>query len=469
MRKIIFLFVFVCCTVSTSWSQKSAQVKALNNYISFTNESIHGLLIVHRLLENFNQDINKYVDLDGFQLNFYSNNDLPKNIFADPDDWFYKSSPLEWYAILEQENASGNLTQSNALFAKATKMKNICNAINKIRFEVEEYISAHDLNNKKDLQGVYDRLEKGVTYYQDFFLAQVELESLIMTEYGKIASTSESSLYKNANSFNQIIKSILRDLRKKDDTNIATLLAESKQAKIALAKDVAKISNERAKKRVQEKIDKALESTEAFLYTADVPEEYKLYKKFYYYHNSDIINKINRYGNGYILPLNEIFAKTNPDLLKLTEEPHFYQVIYPQKLKKDEYVAGSDDVIDILPEKLKNRDITTGEHEMVTDSLMFSIRLYDHLIKDGDKVSINFNGDWVLENVSLENKAQVLKVKLNETGKNYIILHAENIGYRPPNTMAISYYYKGEKQNIILRSDLNESQLINITYDPPSQ
>ena len=86
------------------------------------------------------------------------------------------------------------------------------------------------------------------------------------------------------------------------------------------------------------------------------------------------------------------------------------------------------------------------------------------MIEDGDVISLNFNGDWILEKMPLKAKHKKLKLMLNAEGKNFFILHAENVGRRPPNTMAVDYFYKGRKHQIILKSDLNVSEMIEIEY-----
>jgi hypothetical protein len=40
-----------------------SQTKAINNYILLQMKVITGMLIIHRLLELYNQEINKYVNL----------------------------------------------------------------------------------------------------------------------------------------------------------------------------------------------------------------------------------------------------------------------------------------------------------------------------------------------------------------------------------------------------------------------
>jgi hypothetical protein len=198
--------------------------------------------------------------------------------------------------------------------------------------------------------------------------------------------------------------------------------------------------------------------------TAETPKEYKYYGKFYYYHNAVLVNQINRYGSGFANEMNLILRDLDLNVLYKTEEPHFYQVIYPKKLVEDDLIASSDDYIEAVPDKLKDREIINSTRSITVDTLVFEINLYDYKIQDGDIVSINFNGDWILENYSLEGSPTKIKVKMNPEGKNYLILHAENEGRNPPNTMGISYKYKGETQKITLSSNLSESEMIEIKY-----
>ena len=90
------------------------------------------------------------------------------------------------------------------------------------------------------------------------------------------------------------------------------------------------------------------------------------------------------------------------------------------------------------------------------------MELFDYKIQDGDIISLNFNGDWIYKTLSLETKPKKLKLSLNYTGKNFIILHAVNVGRSPPNTIGINYTYHGEKKTLILESDLNSSDMVEI-------
>jgi len=116
----ILLSLFLFQNISRAQDQPS-MITALNSYVHYTNESIHGMLIVHRLLENFNQEVNKYVNLQSNQLNFYANKDLPKNIFVDPEMSFYKISPYKWYEVVKAESKSLNPADAKKLNRLAVK------------------------------------------------------------------------------------------------------------------------------------------------------------------------------------------------------------------------------------------------------------------------------------------------------------------------------------------------------------
>ena len=107
-NKLIFtlLLSFFLFQNNSQAQDQPSMITALNSYVHYTNESIHGMLIAHRLLENFNQEINKYVNLQSNQLNFYANKDLPANIFVDPEQSFYKISPYRWYEVVKSESRS---------------------------------------------------------------------------------------------------------------------------------------------------------------------------------------------------------------------------------------------------------------------------------------------------------------------------------------------------------------------------
>lgn len=104
------------------------------------------------------------------------------------------------------------------------------------------------------------------------------------------------------------------------------------------------------------------------------------------------------------------------------------------------------------------------EKSIRIDEEVATIELFDHMVVDGDIVSINYNGDWILEKVELERGSKKFKLQLNKEGRNFLLLHADNVGKRPPNTIGIRYTYRGEDKEVILKSDYNTSELIELKW-----
>lgn len=475
MNVILIVIQLLLGSISADITQVSADppVSILNEYVDLTNESIHGLLIIHRLLENYNQKLNKQIT-GGTPINLYNNSDLPKDIFEDPEGWFFLKNPYKIVERLEKHAKSNPRDRSNTLLPSARRMLKICNAINTSRFSIEQYLQKNDMQDSAHQQVIFDKLEACVGMYKDFFTTSSKLESDLLAMYTPSDYQKRSYFYRISQA-HELVKDILRTLRSKNEDRIDAELSSLKGliAKIELANDksgplqgtLGKIHS-----NVIIKIIEAHDNAYLFANTATVPAEYQLYDKYYYYHNSQIINKMNRYGNGYVREVNLLMDQLQVQELKLFEEPHFFQVAYPiDEEKETKVISSEENVVNNLPEQLLNRSVTSSEHLIHVDSMTFTINLYDYKLTDGDIVSINFNGDWILKKYSLEEKPVQLRIKLNENGKNFLLLHAESIGRRPPNTMGLSYYFKGEKKEMVLKSDLKASEMIEIEYVDPNR
>lgn len=481
MNKLLTFFLLIVISSTTAFSQnamvKRAKVDALNSALNFANEGAHGMLIVHRMLENYNQDINKYVDLESFKINFYTNKDLPKDIFDDPENWFYDTSPYEWYDIAIQQAKKTKYQGNENVISQLTKMRNALKQINQLRFDLDAAIINKDLTDTTLLNNVYNELERSVKLYDTYYGMHNDLLASINSAFQPLKPTVDEvqfpDLYKSMVDMYFASKKVLLSVRNLEDENLDKQIAN--QIKIFRSFNDLNLANfgstrltsrkaNRIKTNLKEQGDLSIESIKKFYETAEVPNEYKQYGKFYYYYNSDLINKFNRYGNGIVFELNNMLEYLDIPVLRFTELPHYFKVIYPKKLEKVEHLVASDSKITKLPTMLKDREISMSTRKIKVDSLKFEVALYDHMIEDGDIISLNFNGDWIVEKMPLTTQKKPLKLMLNKEGKNYFILHADNVGRRPPNTMAVDYYFKGFKKQIILKSDLNVSQMIEIEY-----
>ncbi len=470
-----FLFAHSSITAQLTNSTESKQVEALNNYVFFANECTHGMLIVHGLLYRFNQDLNKEIDMDSYQVNFYSNKDLPADIFN--DTWFYDIAPYDWHKKAKISSSLLPVAGARELNALSDQLKSIVVDINALRFSLEKLVAA-DMNNQDNVLAVYNELERATKLFDDFHTQQQKLRLGVDKEYNKIKPSLDIEFPKLISTMDNAYRvslAVMNTIHAKTDeglnekieklnssqANLKATSLDSYNSTRLLSRDI-----QGHYKNLQTQLEKFSEGTNNFYYTADVPAEYKMYGKYYYYYNKDLISKFNRFGIGVVFEINSILDYLKSDQLRYMEVPHFYQVVYPKKIEKIDHLTSTAGTLTTLPTKLKDREITVASKSIKVDSDKVAFELYDHMIEDGDVVSINFNGDWVIESHKITSKPYELKVQLNPEGKNYIILHAENVGRRPPNTMAVSYMYNGKKKQIIMKADLNTSEMIEILQMP---
>jgi hypothetical protein len=117
-----------------------------------------------------------------------------------------------------------------------------------------------------------------------------------------------------------------------------------------------------------------------------------------------------------------------------------------------------------VPQQVEGRKINVT-NSITVAAKKVTVKVWDHQTVDGDRISINLNGRWILENYTLEKQQHVFEVEL-APGKNIFVLHALNLGKIPPNTAAIIVYDGVKEQRIILESTLDTSGTIEVTYNP---
>jgi hypothetical protein len=443
-----------------------------NSYIDFVNESIHGMFLVNRLLVEYNLDINKYVDLETEKINNYSNKDLPKDIFEDKEHWFYEVSPYELYAQLNGFSKKLPASEATVLNALAAKFLNTIKQANQLRLDMDLVSQGVDLKVKSNLDKVYVKLEEGVKLFENFFVYHQEFEKFLDSRRIKFIPDAEpmKSNYKNIAEIIGNEKAILLQIRNKKTEYIDQIISQNLSAASKFKK--SNFDNIVSSAATQNKIklsfanasksaDDFTRMAQSFAKNENIPSKYQYYGRYYFYYNVDMISKFNKYGSGLVFESNQILNFAKSPSMKFVELPHLFQIIYPKKVVKELALKSSDEVVEALPVTVKDRKVNGGR-QMKVESNVVELELYDHLIADGDVVSINFNGDWILEKETLERGSKKMKLQLNPVGRNYLLLHADNVGKRPPNTMALSYIFRGDKKEIVLKSDNDFSELIEI-------
>ena len=512
--KNILYIIIICLSAATfSNAQTDKELEDLNNVVLFTNENIHGLFIIHRLLELCNQDINKYVDLEGYKLNNYGNSDIPFNIFEDPKNEFYRDIPPN--AIYKKLNISSKFPE---VAQSMNKIYDLSQKADAYRFTIADFIAANDMTQPEKLGKVYEMLEECVRLYDDFYRERNVIDVVLQANVVPPANSTHSDLYKKLQDVHLAITNLVSNIRSREGGINPSLTSDLEYYLSELenySSDLDRVKSYRkSKKNIIKKANIVLQASRDFQNGIGLPEAFDLYGLQYYYHNYKILQKVNYCGVGVIFEMNEIIKTNQLPFLQFVEMPHYFQVIYPERIAKIQRVDTPDGIeaelleapkaipvekdnpvekvvvkekaivtkivesdkpdmltmkissgaiVNSLPESDDDRNIKISKEQIFADRGTLSVELYDHLLQDGDVISLNFNGEWILENHSLEKKPTKLKIGLNEEGKNFLLVHAVNTGVRPPNTIAVSYRYKGKKKRtILLRSDMQNSALLEI-------
>jgi len=119
-----------------------------------------------------------------------------------------------------------------------------------------------------------------------------------------------------------------------------------------------------------------------------------------------------------------------------------------------------------IPVKIKDRDVVL-QNTITVNATEFEIEIWDASVPDGDSISLNLNGKWILENYEVVKNKLRLKVKISpKNPNNYLILYALNLGEISPNTAAVAVIINGKEQKLTLKSDMKSSGALNFTYKP---
>lgn len=108
------------------------------------------------------------------------------------------------------------------------------------------------------------------------------------------------------------------------------------------------------------------------------------------------------------------------------------------------------------PEILLGRGVKISKRLNLKSSLQKAI-IKDNGREDGDIISINLNGEWIIKSLMVTNSEIELGLNLRK-GNNYLIMYAENQGKIPPNTASIRI----GNEEVVLNSSPKSSEAIEI-------
>ena len=90
------------------------------------------------------------------------------------------------------------------------------------------------------------------------------------------------------------------------------------------------------------------------------------------------------------------------------------------------------------------------------NSKFLILKIWDSNQEDGDKISINLNGENLLYNYQTKKKAKKIKYSLKK-GRNVLQITATSLGVTPPNTSRVELIDKDFKYPILTQLELNKT------------
>jgi WD40 repeat protein len=127
-------------------------------------------------------------------------------------------------------------------------------------------------------------------------------------------------------------------------------------------------------------------------------------------------------------------------------------------VNKDVVMASAD-----IPAKIMGREVKKSQTINAMHATL-DIYVFDNGIIDGDTMSLFFNGNWLLKNFGVTKAKKKITLEFNKNSNNYLVLFAENLGRKPPNTAVIEYTDEKGMHIVRLSSDLSKCSAVNFIY-----
>jgi hypothetical protein len=473
--EILFFLPFFLLSGRTHAQLSPSQVSHINLQVQYLNESIHGHLIAHRLFENFNQEINKYMNQPSYAVRTFTNEDLPRDLFADDSGQFYKESPsLIYRRLLSHSERSSSPVQSWDIIST---VRNISSFVNSARLEIGLIMGEESFDALSSVQKIYTGLENAVGYYDDLSMQVVSIETSLRDYYYSVdIPEKEKQVYTALLDLHFDIKKAVRQIRSGEMNEMENLISKVEKELNWLRVCIREISDPSYRGELTEVrsiIEKLTETMSEYLQNPSLPEEYAAYGIDYYFINVRLLTLVNRYGNGYVSKLNKFFASSQWPVLHFIEEPHYLKVLYPNKSaaevsadpkEEDTFLTESDQPEESIEPAEPESYLLKNSHTIYVDSVFFFLELHDHREGDSDLISVNVNGKWLYTNISLQKEPLKLALEIKSNQDNSLYILAEDVGWKPPNTVGVSYYSKDPSRCVLLKDDLYPKEMIEIKY-----
>ena len=474
MKAILVTLLFIG---SYGWSQSPEEMKVLNTHVELLNESVHGLAVAQILFVNYNKDLNKYVDLESKKINTHiTNSELGENIFDNPDitTTDNNASAMKLSKMTKAESAALNRSTASILNGYVSEVVSVLNKINKLRFDIENFLKTNDLNQKENIYKSYELLEEAVLYFDEYAAMHDKLSKRLRKEVLYEYKPMDFVFYE----IHSATQAMLADFRKDKDSNLDKYLTRIKGAMSNYKERDFKLNSQQS--AISRDIVAQVEDMVQFIENSQngnpVPASYKNYSVNYYRHNSLLLSYFNSISPGFTSKMNKLMSIRENTFLHYDDKPILFKVTYPQKMEELESIVttgkrptstsrpktknvGSIQPVETIEGEQKVEEQKVPEQEYV------ELEFFDPDLIDRDSITVSLNDEVLLENYEMESQPKKFKINIDTNEDNSVMILAKNEGIISPNTIAFRYRFngKGRKKKVVKRLSANQAYELVLT------
>lgn len=97
-----------------------------------------------------------------------------------------------------------------------------------------------------------------------------------------------------------------------------------------------------------------------------------------------------------------------------------------------------------------------------TGDIILEVR--DTKVQDGDSISLQLNGEWIVRGLPVKTAVQEIKIRL-QRGENVLLFMADNLGSIPPNTAELKIKYGRKSKTLGLSTDMKKNNEIRLVLE----
>ncbi len=368
---VIFLIMSVLSRTTRAQSQRDEAIQYLNLHVDYINETIHSINIFRNHLRIFNRSLLTY-DHTGYNFDrghyFQKHETMRETLHK---SWYYRPTPPEIRAQLQKFSPLEYALEQEILEGMTALRKNL-EEMEVISDSIQHYLEKELYRQDDSLRHAYQWLEQCASaihhydeikenYYQSIreVYEKFYLKDIPATPLSRTALLWEDWMQIAKEMFEKVRYQPAKDIRQ-DTTQLRSrldALRANQESHLAGAPDFG--SNNGKDPDVQYKF--CLGDAEAILshardYLKNDPERYrwKKHNKSYIFYNDKFLNKYNRYGVGLVQGFNKMISVNATPLLKWVEEPHWFEVLYPESKQTPQKQALATDSLPDLEGALPN-------------------------------------------------------------------------------------------------------------------